>query len=89
MTIATKPASDLVVHPSLVRALLQEQHPDLAHLVLVKVAEGSDNAIVRLGDELAADLPLAGVCIHRALARDALCSAAQWTFATLLPWHRG
>ena len=32
MTIESKPASDLVVDSSLVRALIQDQHPDLAHL---------------------------------------------------------
>ena len=57
MTIGTKPAADVIVDPSLVQALLQEQHPDLAHLVPVKVAEGWDNALFRLGDELAVRLP--------------------------------
>ena len=57
MTIGTKPAADVIVDPSLVRALLEEQHPDLAHLVPVKVAEGSDNFLFRLGDELAVRLP--------------------------------
>ncbi len=57
MTIGTKPAADVIVDPSLVRALLQEQHPDLAHLVPVKVAEGWDNFLFRLGDELAVRLP--------------------------------
>ena len=53
----TKPAADVIVDPALVRALLQEQHPDLAHLVPVKVAEGWDNFLFRLGDELAVRLP--------------------------------
>ena len=57
MTIRTRPAADVIVTPSLVQALLQEQHPDLAHLVPVKVAEGWDNALFRLGDELAVRLP--------------------------------
>lgn len=57
MTTGTKPAADVVVGPSLVQALLQKQHPDLAHLVPVKVAEGWDNALFRLGDELAVRLP--------------------------------
>jgi aminoglycoside phosphotransferase (APT) family kinase protein len=57
MTLGTKPAADVVVDASLVQALLQEQHPDLAHLVSVKVAEGWDNAIFRLGNELAVRLP--------------------------------
>ena len=57
MTIGTKPAADLMPDPSLVQALLQEQHPDLAHLLPVKVAEGWDNVLFRLGDELAVRLP--------------------------------
>jgi len=57
MTIGTKPAADFIVDASLVRALLQEQHPDLAHLVPVKVSEGWDNAVFRLGDELAVRVP--------------------------------
>jgi aminoglycoside phosphotransferase (APT) family kinase protein len=57
MTIEPKPASDLFVDASLVRALIQDQHPDLAHLEPVQVAEGWDNAIFRLGDELAVRLP--------------------------------
>jgi len=57
MTIGTKPPADIIIDPSLVRALLQEQHPDLAHLVPVKVAEGWDNSLFRLGDELAVRLP--------------------------------
>jgi len=52
-----KPAADVTVSPSLVRFLLQEQHPDLAHLEPVKVAEGWDNTLFRLGDELAVRLP--------------------------------
>jgi aminoglycoside phosphotransferase (APT) family kinase protein len=57
MAIRTKPAADVTVDPSLVRSLLQQQHPDLAHLVPVQVAEGWDNFIFRLGDELAVRLP--------------------------------
>jgi aminoglycoside phosphotransferase (APT) family kinase protein len=57
MTIGTKPAADRIVDASLVHALLRDQHPDLAHLVPVKVSEGWDNAVFRLGDELAVRLP--------------------------------
>jgi aminoglycoside phosphotransferase (APT) family kinase protein len=57
MTLGTKPPAEVVVDVSLVQALLQEQHPDLAHLVPVKVAEGWDNALFRLGNELAVRLP--------------------------------
>jgi aminoglycoside phosphotransferase (APT) family kinase protein len=57
MTIGTKPTADIIVDPALVQALLQEQHPDLAHLLPVKVAEGWDNVLFRVGDELAVRLP--------------------------------
>ena len=57
MTTEMKPAADITVSPSLVHALLEEQHPDLALLPLVKVAEGWDNTLFRLGDELAVRLP--------------------------------
>lgn len=45
------------VDDELVRALLGEQHPDLASLPVTKVAEGWDNAIFRLGDDLTVRLP--------------------------------
>src|SRR5687767_7048710 len=57
MKMKMKPAADVIVSPALVQALLEEQHGDLAHLALVKVAEGWDNALFRLGDELAVRLP--------------------------------
>jgi aminoglycoside phosphotransferase (APT) family kinase protein len=57
MTLETKPAADVVVDAPLVQALLQEQHPGLAHLPPVKVAEGWDNVLFRLGNELAVRLP--------------------------------
>ena len=55
--MGTKPAADVTVGADLVQALLAEQHPDLAHLAPVKVAEGWDNTVFRLGDELAVRLP--------------------------------
>ena len=42
---------------SLIRALLAEQHPDLAHLPVMFVGEGWDNVVARLGDELVVRLP--------------------------------
>lgn len=57
MTISTKPPADVIVDASLVQALLRDQHPGLAHLVPEKVAEGWDNALFRLGNELAVRLP--------------------------------
>jgi aminoglycoside phosphotransferase (APT) family kinase protein len=51
------PAAEFAVDVPLVRALLRDQHPDLAELPLEVVAEGWDNVIVRLGDLLAVRLP--------------------------------
>jgi len=52
-----KPAAEVTISPALVQALLEDQHADLAQLPLVKVAEGWDNTIFRLGDELAVRVP--------------------------------
>ena len=51
------PAAEVDVDVPLVRALLRDQHPDLADLPLEVVADGWDNVIVRLGDLLAVRLP--------------------------------
>lgn len=48
---------DFVYGRDLVRALLREQHPDLAGLELREVAGGWDNQQFRLGDELAVRMP--------------------------------
>ncbi|MFC8535435.1 aminoglycoside phosphotransferase family protein [Streptomyces sp. NPDC057249] len=45
--------------PDLIRALLRDQHPDLAGLPLEPGARGWDNQLWRLGDELAVRLPWA------------------------------
>ena len=46
-----------IIDASLVRRLLLDQHPDLAHLPLTRVGEGWDNAVFRLGDNFAVRLP--------------------------------
>jgi len=51
------PPADLTIDVTLVHALLLEQHRDLAHLPLSPVGEGWDNAVFRLGDDLAVRLP--------------------------------
>ena len=51
------PAAEVDVDARLVRALLAEQHPDLAGLPLAPLANGWDNALLRLGDELLVRLP--------------------------------
>lgn len=53
---ATPPA-EVDVDEGLVRELLSQQHPDLARLPLRLVANGWDNTIWRLGEELAVRLP--------------------------------
>jgi len=51
------PAAEVTVDVSLVRALLADQHPDLADRRLSVAANGWDNVVVRLGDDLAVRLP--------------------------------
>ncbi|WP_144761006.1 phosphotransferase [Curtobacterium sp. 9128] len=51
------PAAEVHVDAPLVRALLADQHPDLAAMPLEVVANGWDNVILRLGDHLAVRLP--------------------------------
>jgi len=57
LTTGAKPPADVTIDPSLVRALLQEQHTDLAHLALIDIGEGWDNKLFRLGDDLAVRIP--------------------------------
>ena len=51
------PAAEVDVTADLVRGLLRDQHPDLAGLPLEPFASGWDNALFRLGDELAVRMP--------------------------------
>jgi aminoglycoside phosphotransferase (APT) family kinase protein len=48
---------DVDIDAALVRALLHEQHPDLAGLGLRAVAGGWDNRMWHLGEDLAVRLP--------------------------------
>ncbi len=72
MTTAPTPAAEVDIDGALVRALLAEQHPDLAGLALVEVASGWDNVMFRLGDELAVRLP------RRALAAPLVEDEQRW-----------
>ena len=54
------PVPEIDVTEPLVRALLREQHPDLADLPLTWAGTGWDNALWRLGDDLAVAVPRAG-----------------------------
>ncbi|QWC84187.1 aminoglycoside phosphotransferase family protein [Nocardioidaceae bacterium] len=66
------PAAEIEVDAGLVRALLREQHPDLAVLPLSRGPEGWDNVQWRLGDDFVVRLP------RRALASRTLQSEIRW-----------
>ena len=51
------PPAEVPIDIALVRALLEEQQPDLAEFPLVEAGEGWDNRIFRLGGDLAVRLP--------------------------------
>ena len=51
------PPAEVLIDTHLVQTLLLEQHPDLAHLPLTQMGEGWDNAVFRLGEDLAVRLP--------------------------------
>lgn len=65
------PAAAVEVDTALVRRLLQDQYPDLAALPLRRVANGWDNVVFRLGDQLAVRVPrreLGVTCLRNELA---------------------
>ncbi len=66
------PAAEFHVDVALVRALLHDQHPDLAGLPLEVVASGWDNVLVRAGTELAVRLP------RRAAAAELVEHEQRW-----------
>ncbi|HEY1530655.1 MAG TPA: aminoglycoside phosphotransferase family protein [Galbitalea sp.] len=55
--------ADIFLDEPLVRRLLREQHPDLAERELRLVANGWDNDLYRLGDELVVRLPRRKVAV--------------------------
>ena len=66
------PPAEFPIDEELVHRLLAAQHPDLANLPIRAVGEGWDNAIFRLGDELAVRLP------RRAAAASLILREQQW-----------
>ncbi|MEY2471361.1 MAG: hypothetical protein QOK28_690 [Actinomycetota bacterium] len=66
------PAAEVEVTPALVRALLADQHPDLADLPLSLVGEGWDNVMYRLGGEYSVRMP------RRALAAPLVVHEQTW-----------
>ncbi|WP_418276708.1 aminoglycoside phosphotransferase family protein [Isoptericola jiangsuensis] len=65
-------AAEIEIDVALVRALLAEQHPDLAGLPLRVVAQGWDNVMARLGDDLVVRVP------RRALAAPLVEHEQRW-----------
>ena len=57
MTMGAGPPAEVSIDRSLVIALLQEQHTDLAHLPLTEIGEGWDNKLFRLGDDFVVRVP--------------------------------
>jgi aminoglycoside phosphotransferase (APT) family kinase protein len=66
------PAAEVDVSLGLVRRLIADQHPDLAGLPVVLLANGWDNVICRLGDDLAVRLP------RRAAAAELVRHEQRW-----------
>lgn len=72
MAAQNMPAAEIDIDDGLVRRLLADQHPDLAALPLTLVANGWDNAIFRLGGDLAVRLP------RRQLGADLVVNEQRW-----------
>ena len=66
------PGAEFEITPGLVRALLLDQHPDLADLQPVWLTHGWDNVMFRLGSELVVRLP------RRAAAAALLRNEQRW-----------
>jgi aminoglycoside phosphotransferase (APT) family kinase protein len=66
------PAAEVDISAELVRRLLAEQHPDLAHLSLTVLASGWDNVILQLGDNFLVRLP------RRAIAAELVRHEQRW-----------
>ena len=72
MTPLGTPAAEIAIDTALVAGLLSEQHPDLAHLAVQMVEAGWDNALFRLGEDLAVRLP------RRAAAAPLILHEQRW-----------
>ena len=66
------PAAEVDVSEELVRALLADQHPDLAALPLVVVGEGWDNVMYRLGEHYSVRVP------RREMAAPLVLNEQRW-----------
>jgi aminoglycoside phosphotransferase (APT) family kinase protein len=75
------PAAELEITADLVRRLLAAQQPDLAGLPVEPLANGWDNTLFRLGDDLVARLP------RRTLGASIVVNEQRWL--PLLDLFRG
>src|SRR5262245_10657390 len=75
------PAAEVAVDVALVRRLLELQHRDLAAMPITPLAEGWDNFMFRLGDDLTVRLP------RRTITAEMLEREQRWlpTLAVHLP----
>lgn len=73
--MADRPAAEVEVTPALVRRLLTAQVPALAGRPLRHLADGWDNSVWQLGDDLLVRLP------RRAAARDLVRHEQEWLTA--------
>lgn len=75
------PAAEVDLSTRLVRELLADQHPDLAHLPIELLASGWDNAIFRLGEALVVRMP------RRQMGARVLLNEQRWlpVLASRLP----
>lgn len=64
MATQDMPAAEVQVDADLVRSLVAEQHPDLADRAIGFLANGWDNAMYRLGDDLVVRLPRRQVAVR-------------------------
>jgi aminoglycoside phosphotransferase (APT) family kinase protein len=70
--MTTTPAADWSIDQALVKSLLAQQHPDLSGLTPVAQESGWDNALFRLGPDLAVRLP------RRVQAVELLAKEVRW-----------
>ncbi len=71
-TVPGTPVTEFSLNSQFVTGLLEDQHPDLAHLPLRGVEAGWDNALFRLGEHLAVRLP------RRAIAAPLIIHEQTW-----------
>ncbi|WP_245935132.1 aminoglycoside phosphotransferase family protein [Acidipropionibacterium virtanenii] len=71
-TLESTPPAEVDITVDLLRALLSDQHPDLADRELTVAANGWDNVIVRIGADLLARLP------RRRLAASLVLHEQRW-----------